>query len=389
MVWDVIKKLSLFMATISLVGCGSGGGAGGGSDSPSSPSSCQPFSATYAPVSSWTVTKNGAVYDIQVNVDRTKLNDFKSSNSGCSVSSYEMSVVGGYKFIVFDTDPRPTVVDGWDTVGFSNSYSYSGLSLSSYTDVSVCFRAFSNLNEESSWYCSGKTVPVGSSPPPTPPPTPVDTTPPSTPSGLSLTVPNWSYSSTLFLNFSASSDAQSGIAKYWTAILDSSFNQVSPDKEVSKFATSDSFNASSLPAGQTYNYAIMAENGAGLYSSIATKQFYKPAQVTVYIKYYSISSGGCNYPTTYSCQSAAKTMFDTQLATLKTTQYPSCTLTSLGANTYELNCRPAQTCQAIPIGGYCGGMPATTYSGNCTGVHGVYVSGSCGGSSWNPTMPNP
>lgn len=380
----------LFISTAFLLSCGGGGGGGGsGGGEAISPSSCKPFSSGSAPVSTWSIAKNSSVYDIQLTVDRNKLNQFKSSNSGCSVTSYELSLVGGNKYIVFDSDPRPTVIDGWDTIGFSNSYTYNSLSLSSYTDVSLCFRAFSNLGEESSWYCSSKTVPTGSgTPTPTPTPTPTDTTPPSTPSNLSISA-YWSVGTTVYLNFTGSTDAQSGVSKYWTAILDSSMNQVSPDKQLSSYSTSDSFNTSTLTAGRTYYYAIIAENGAGLYSSIATVQFYKPVQVTVYIKYYSMGAGGCNYPTTYSCQSAAKTMFDTQLATLKSTQYPSCTLTSLGANTYELNCRTAQTCQVNPIGGYCGGMPATTYSGYCSAVHGTYVSGTCGGSSWNPTLPSP
>jgi hypothetical protein len=250
------------------------------------------------------------------------------------------------------------------------------------------------LGEESSWYCSYRPVPSeseGTTPTPTPNPNPnpnsTDKTPPSKPSGLSIGIPDWSKSNTLYLNYNASTDAQSGIARYWTAILDSSMNQITTDKEVSKYSTSDSFNASSLTAGKSYYYAIIAENGAGLYSSVATTQFYKPVQIKVSIKYYSMGTGGCNYPTTHSCQSSPKTMFDTQLATLKSTKYPSCKLTSLGANTYELDCQTAQTCQVNPIGGYCSGKPATQYSGYCSSVHGVYVSGNC--SSWNPTLPLP
>lgn len=387
---NLSKKAGVILVVAMTFGCGGGGGSSGGIsapvETPIASSSCMPFAnGGTAPISSWSITGSSSPYNIQVTLDRTKLNQFKSSTDGCSISKYEISVVGGSKYIVFSSDPRPPIVSGWNQISSSNTYSYTSLNLSSYTQVSLCVRAFSNLSEESSWYCSAKSVPTsggGGSPPVT------DTTAPSAPSSLSLSVPNWSFGSTLYLNFTASTDAQSGISRYWTAILDSSMNQVSPDKEISKYSTSDSFNASSLTAGRTYNYAIMAENGAGLFSSIATAQFYKPIQVTVTLKYNSISAGGCNYPTTANCQSAPKTMFDTQLLSLKTSQYPSCTLTSLGGNTYELDCRSVQNCRAIPIGGYCGGMPATTYNGYCGPVHGAYVnSSSCG--SWNPTIPAP
>ena len=375
-----LKELG-FLATLPLlISCGSGSGVGdSGSGGDFAPSNCKPYSSTSAPVSSWTVTKNGSVYDIQVNVDRNKLSGFKSSNTGCSVTSYEVSVVGGYKYIVFDTDPRPTVVDGWDTINFSNSYAYNGLGLSSYTDVSVCFRAFSNLGEESNWYCSSKTVPTGGGSPPPPPP-PTDTTPPSTPSNLSVSV----IGTTIYLSFTGSTDAQSGISKYWTAILNSAMNQVSPDKQLSQFSTTDSFNASALPAGQTYYYAIIAENGVGLNSNIATKSFYIPINVAVTFRWEYEQVYNCNSNSIINNCSQAKTMKDTELLALKQDKYPSCALTSLGGNTYDLDCRTAQTWGSVVQQPSCGGTYPVRIDYNPLWVpHGIsYITGGC--ATWLP-----
>lgn len=385
----LIKRTVASLVAICLLGCGGGSSGGSGAAAPSG--SCTPSSSYYAPVSSWTLTANSSLYDLQLTIDRSKLDQFKAWSSGCSVSKYEVSVVDGSKFIIFNTDPRPTIIATWRTIGPTDFYSFTGLNLSGSTYISICFRAFSQLSEESSWYCSNKAVSSGSSTPTTTTTTttlPLDTSPPSTPTNLAIST-YWSTSNMAYLQFTGSSDAQSGIARYWSAILDSTFNQISPDKELSKFATSDSFDTSSLSSGRTYNYALLAENGAGLLSQMAYKSFYKPLQVTVYLKYSSIDSGGCYYPTTYACQTAAKTMFDTQLSSLKANEYSTCTLTSLGGNSYEINCRTAQNCRVTPIGGYCNGVPATQYSGYCGAVSGVYVSGSCGASSWLVTLPNP
>lgn len=350
---------------------------------------CKP-SSSYSSLATWNITQvSTSYYNIQITVDRTKLNQFKSPDSSCSISKYEVSLTSQASSIIYSTSLRPTLIQGWSTLNSSNTYSYSSVNLSAYSYVSLCFRAFSTSNEESNWYCSTQAVPYT---PPTPPPaSPTDTTPPTTPTNLSITT-YWSSSNNVTLSFTGSTDYQSGISKYWTQILDSSLNPVTSLKSIPSYSISDSTATSSLISGKSYYYSIVSENGAGLQSGIAIASFYKPLQVSVVFKYNSTSFGGqCyTYPTIYNCVSPAKTMFDTQLNTLKLSIYPLCTLTALSSTAYELDCRPMQTCNYSTSYGTCGGVPNSNYySAQCSAVSGVSVSGSCGSANWNPAMPSP
>lgn len=353
---------------------------------------CTPFAPSSVSLVTWTLNKSGSLFNSQVTINRTNLKQFTSSTTGCGVQKYEMSIVSDYHYIVFSDDPRPIILMNWMTIDDAKDiYDLSSLNFFNNTQVSLCLRAFSTTGEESSWYCNSKSITSNSTPTSTPVPTNTpDSTAPSAPTNLSLSV-YWNFSNTVNISYTASSDSESGITRYWSAILDSDFNQITSDKELSMYSTSDSYNVSSLSAGQNYNYALVAENGAGLFSPVAIASFYKPIEVTVYIKYKSMGNEPCGeYPPIYNCQSQVKTMYDTQLLSLKQNKYPTCTLSSLGANTYEIDCRLANSCTVNPIGGYCGGTPTTTYNGSCNPVHGAYVTGSCSGlTSWSPDMPNP
>ena len=386
-----VKGFSLAMGILAFCsGCeGGGGGEGSSSDSGSSgsvpPTSCVPYLDS-APVSSWTIDIDGSFYDVAVNVDTVELAQFRNIQSGCSISRYEIALVAGNEYVVYTDDVKPSTVGSWRQIyTSSNEQLFNNANLASLSYASVCFRAYSNLNEESNWYCSAKAVPVSGGGG-----TPTDTTAPTTPATLTATKPYWSTSSqTMTMRWAYASDTESGVAKYWGRISNSSMVQIGSDFAITGYSGSYSYNASLLTAGGTYYFSVAAENGVGLIGGFKSVSFYKPFQVTAYLKYNLYSGSGCIYPSLRNCTSANKVMYDTQLVDLRSTRYPTCTFTNKGASVYELDCQSSQSCHVTTYGGTCGGSPSNQYHGTCGAVYGVYVDTATSCNPWNPTLSAP
>jgi M6 family metalloprotease-like protein len=176
-----------------------------------------------------------------------------------SAASDAQSGIGRYWYAI-GTSAGGTDISGWTDNGLSLSVTHTGLSL---TNGQAYF--FSVKAENGAGLLSGAVNSNGQT---------VDVTPPSTPGavsdGLGADVVYVNSSSQLSANWTASSDAQSGVAKYWYAIGTSAGGTEVQGWTDNGLNLSVTQTGLGLADGTVYYFSVKAENGGGLQSGVVS-----------------------------------------------------------------------------------------------------------------------
>jgi len=175
-------------------------------------------------------------------------------------SSDPESGIASYKFALGTSAGAANIV-GWTNNGLDNSVSLNSLSL---TDGAVYYFSVKAVN---GWGLeSSATVSDGIR---------IDATPPSAPAtvtdGASGDDIDWtSVSTSLSARWSASSDPQSGVVRYWRAVGSSPGASGVSAWTSNSLTLSATLTGLSLQEGQTYYFSVKAENNSGLMSTVAS-----------------------------------------------------------------------------------------------------------------------
>ncbi|OGS08420.1 MAG: hypothetical protein A2270_09010, partial [Elusimicrobia bacterium RIFOXYA12_FULL_51_18] len=201
----------------------------------------------------------GAVYDgAGIGTDIAYSSSSSQLSANWTASTDAQSGIAKYYYAIGTTAGATNTV-GWTNNGTATSVTKTGLSLTSGQIYYFTVKAENGAGTPSSVLNSnGQTV---------------DTTAPTSPApvndgtGADTTYVN--STTQLSANWTASTDAQSGIAKYWYAI-----GTTAGDRNILSWtnngtATSVTRTGLSLTNGQIYHFTVMAENGAGLQTAAA------------------------------------------------------------------------------------------------------------------------
>ena len=245
---------------ILLMGCN--GNKGGGL---SGPNDCDPFTPRYEHVSPMKLNKYDNIYFIRADYNSLNIESLVSVNDGCSVEYFEIAAVKNTFYYVWDEyEQQPEFLSDWVRVVNNQPVEFILDNVSGLTTISLCARAVSNLHEVSQWKCDSRNLssattsitPPSSLTPISNPPGGgtsggsgtssggsgggTDSTAPSTPGSVVLS----NNVNSISISFNGSIDSESGVSRYWSAIFDSTFQQITNDKELSSSARSDAYSDS-------------------------------------------------------------------------------------------------------------------------------------------------